>query len=1701
MASWFTRALDKVTPWNRGGEVQRRQEQAIKKKKREEEQVNTAPSNISVSVAQPRQNVVVDRPLEPKKPQNIFEDLNKNLTFGNPNSPLSIIKENAEAPRKPEPGEVIRPTVKVDVAQPRQNLLTPDGRRVSDIPDSPEIIINRGLDAGKSFEDIAKENNFKVDGIREYANATRPNYGIKIEKPKQGFGNKVRDIFDANTEADKFRRQEGNRTKGENKDITLVNPGNIVGRTPIVGTVLKMANTLGNQVPQVAFTVDAMVQNDLRAKLEDRLADAKRRKNSAEINEINQQLDRLYDMMETTRLNQEAADEGFQKNKGGLFNVGTLYDKEAAKRGSAEDALKDVALPTAVTMLDLYTLGQGSIVSQGIQQGGKTGLRTVTPNIIKAGTGNFASGAGGAYAEDASIPDALKAGAINSVLGTVPDVALPMIGQTFNQRILPRVVNGKTVNAADVVDELDEAAISASAETANQVLRPRNIPVRSIEDIPVQAFDSLPEPIRVRNLNEPGRLIQEFPGDASVASPNSLVQQIADETRQNAARDAFFEQNRVPARPDSTVEGIKPAQPTRPFSLTPEAVKSAQDDLIDVYAAQLRELGEGNGTQLIPDGEGGYYRSSNNVRFGDTSGKRMTKAMWREEAERQLREGKADPALQKAFDDAADPEVQALINQGEPTEAPVGRPIEVKQVNSIPVVDENIKVPTNLPETPGEVRVTTQSAPSNTKSAAIAVNTPPALPREVQEVLDNPKQFTKRQVQAARNQRKMARQVAKANEDTAAAMERIQTASPAAQSGEGFVPTGEFGKSANGGAYQKVGRRVELAQAVEETSQMSPGDVLKTARTNQAQTGGFNPRDIRNIHALLETKRVVRGTPEWQELRQILKEDGTVWGQQGALRNYTMRRTASASELINRYESKIYRLADDPTKIDSKLLDEVEAAEEVYVTARDEALAAYNRFTEAPTSANAKAYHAAQDAAEKADKAAKLTEYRVADKVLKGNKDIKQVRELEKMASEADLYQMDAVDASMLSGTGTFVRNFVNASIGGAEEGLFGGIASRIARKITGQNVGGGIGKGTLEGFGEGVSNIVDASKARASNAGWNPLDHIKNWATTGNQLGDTVIDSQIKRNVLDHYTQLLKDQGYVGRELRDRASVMARQDPDNLARPYASAARTAAGLGAGITRNNKIETIVKNMISDGLANVMPRGVSENAAKLITRMTIGFPTAIGRSLNEGVKRFTLGTPTFIKAFRTPDPAARALLIKEGIKQAGSGGLVIPPLFYAMGQAGLITGAYPQDDEERARWEREGITENSIKIGDSYYQLPAYLGSWAVPGLFYASLGRNDGDFSAAAADTAKIVPSILPTDNMSSWIDVVNGRSDAGKFMAQTGAGAVRATTPGGALLNQIAKSLDPTKNDTSSGTNWENFVDKVVTGVPGQNVFSDIPAKEDDAGNPIENPNPVAIALGASSKSQTKGQERSAQIQANVDTGVQQLNDVLNDPNLREVLDDKEKLIYDKVKAGKKLGEGDLKKLEDAFIKGVSSTGEDTAYLEREQYDTNLAALRLKRRKMEEDKTTKPSDLKKMDTAIKRGEIYKDNELPYEMIDAYQNISLEEWRKMGDPEDDAYDPDMYQKLWDIDTLMTEAGVSYKKGALDKQKYYAKEKDGGSGRGRSRASELSSDFGKLRGSDFAPSVRAYETIDQQTGSVPIIRTVRPNIVHKIGSSG
>jgi hypothetical protein len=111
--------------------------------------------------------------------------------------------------------------------------------------------------------------------------------------------------------------------------------------------------------------------------------------------------------------------------------------------------------------------------------------------------------------------------------------------------------------------------------------------------------------------------------------------------------------------------------------LSPEQNKTVAD-----YAEYLKEVGQGNGVDIHPDGR----RITNNFRSDDLKGKQMTNSDWFDEARKQLESGKADAMAQDEWN-AAKPTAPStkLAPQSQPkavppqqlpvSEPPVGNPL------------------------------------------------------------------------------------------------------------------------------------------------------------------------------------------------------------------------------------------------------------------------------------------------------------------------------------------------------------------------------------------------------------------------------------------------------------------------------------------------------------------------------------------------------------------------------------------------------------------------------------------------------------------------------------------------------------------------------------------------------------------------------------------------------------------------------------------------------------------------------------------------------------------------------------------------------------------------------------------------------------------------------------------------------------------
>ena len=1225
---------------------------------------------------------------------------------------------------------------------------------------------------------------------------------------------------------------------------------------------------------------------------------------------------------------------------------------------------------------------------------------------------------------------------------------------------------------------------------------PSRIPVK--KNIPVASGVEVPTPVRVRNMTEPKPLIREVGGDARIATPDSLVRQFAEDAREEAARAA-----NSGARPDRRIEGISPVR-NEPFRTSPSDIDKAKNDIIEQYADMMRGAEEGAGVQLVknPNADSweydpGMVRQSSHSRFYRDyyakKGRPPSKKAWREEAEGLLRTGHANPTAQQIFDEADNVEVQSLLAQGERPDVPVGRPITVKEIKGIPVRDET-NVPQNLPETPGTVRVTEATAPMAVKSEAVAnapvVSTPPPLPKEVQAVLDNPKQYNKRQVDSARNQRRLARQLAKTQEETSAAMQRVEAARgqrtlPNGEELPGYGKTGEITKGKRS-MIETKNRELGVQQATQATQNTSVKEFIDT----KGQSPLWSNDDMLEAEAIFNRTRKM-GNANEDELRVLSKkidEQASREGQDLAMRERLSRKADTSDKLTDSFVRKFYAKGENGSLTDEQI-SRVEKANQEFTAVRDDAARKFELANDNPTKANVKAYEDAVSKQKKLDKQAAFEELRVAREALKKDKSPSAAKFLKQLEEKADVPNFDYVNANNLSGTGTILRNNINNALIASERVNF-----------TGSNVR-NIPKGLKEGLGTWWSEMIMRGKA----GGKNPINWVKNWTTSGNTAGDIYLRGVANGDAAKYYRNQLKSAGITGEELTNRIKLLTAQDPDNIAETAFHEMLQQAGL-ASLTHGGKAKGKIENMLTDSLTGYFGNvPVVKNLSKGLVNTLFGYPTITIRNAMRGLDRQALGIPNLVKA-------GGLKLIGQGgsakveVRQAArnlKSGAILAGLGAALYNSDAISFGYPKDQNERDRWKDERKSEYSIKIGGAWYPLPSLLGPFAIPlmtpGVALDTL-KNGGNAGDVAKNIGKmVVDSSTPIDDINDVAKALQGEEN-GNWWAQKAAMLAGSQTPASGLLRQIAKIVDPTVRTADRSADFiTQTYQNIVKGLPG--FSSEAPAMLDSEGQPFKHPNAAEVLAGASTKENQAGVQRSADINQKTNDTLSKLDQygLLNDPNLDGVLEGSGLEALKKSKQGQQLDESDIKALKEGLVKGVTGK-DDTAYLEREEYDTNLNVLKLKRDLMNEDKTTKPSSLKDIDTAIKRGEVYKDNQIPYDLIDRYKTVGLEDWRKMGDPDSDEYDPDLYQQLADIDQLMAQSGVSYAKGKLDKNKYYLKESKAGSGGRRSRASELSSDFGRLEAGDFAPKVQAYQTIDQQSGGIPIIRTVRPNIRHVISSS-
>lgn len=151
---------------------------------------------------------------------------------------------------------------------------------------------------------------------------------------------------------------------------------------------------------------------------------------------------------------------------------------------------------------------------------------------------------------------------------------------------------------------------------------------------------------------------------------------------------------------------------------------------------------------------------------------------------------------------------------------------------------------------------------------------------------------------------------------------------------------------------------------------------------------------------------------------------------------------------------------------------------------------------------------------------------------------------------------------------------------------------------------------------------------------------------------------------------------------------------------------------------------------------------------------------------------------------------------------------------------------------------------------------------------------------------------------------------------------------------------------------------------------------------------------------------------------------------------------------------------------------------IERGEYDKAIASINQDIKQKQGDKNIPPSEIKKLQNKSTQFGVAKDVGLSYDDMKFYNDTSVSEWRKMGDPNSDTYNPDAYQKLWELDQKLAQKGVAggfligdAKTVPSNKQKYSAKAPGTGS-------------KGRSRGYSAASLIK-----DNTIGSAPDIKTI------------
>jgi hypothetical protein len=282
----------------------------------------------------------------------------------------------------------------------------------------------------------------------------------------------------------------------------------------------------------------------------------------------------------------------------------------------------------------------------------------------------------------------------------------------------------------------------------------------------------------------------------------------------------------------------------------------------------------------------------------------------------------------------------------------------------------------------------------------------------------------------------------------------------------------------------------------------------------------------------------------------------------------------------------------------------------------------------------------------------------------------------------------------------------------------------------------------------------------------------------------------------------------------------------------------------------SKIDNAVKNATDQA---PIPDRLKQELNDLIMPAITGFAGATSRIAAKQLNALALGIPNVIRGVRmaaSDSPNAKAigeLMISRSIIDGTMAGGVMAG-GGLLGASGHWTGAYPEDPNERARWEKEGIMPDSFSFdvdGKTLYIQPGrILGVLALPAVLPAVIGEAVRNNTDPAEAIGSAINGTLGQFNQNLGADAIiqhigdldkllNGNESdkkaAQKSLMNMLGYSISNLVPASGLQNNIANAADPYKRDTSGG---------LGDVIKNRNPFTrpGLPVKEDNLGNPIRN-------------------------------------------------------------------------------------------------------------------------------------------------------------------------------------------------------------------------------------------------------------------------